>query len=88
MRSFFIFILIAILIATLILAGSSDDGWQSFRLAAFHVVSMLTTTGFVTDNFADWPNHRALLADLGRLRWRMRRVDRRRLEGDSRAVVV
>ena len=64
-RSFFIFILIAILIATAILAGSSDDGWQSFRLAAFHVVSMLTTTGFVTDNFAEWPNIVPYLLILG-----------------------
>jgi trk system potassium uptake protein TrkH len=64
-RSFFIFILIAILIATLILAASSDDGLQSFRLAAFHVVSMLTTTGFVTDNFAEWPNIVPYLLILG-----------------------
>ncbi len=31
------------------------DFVQSFRYAVFQVVSIVTTTGFVTDNFARWP---------------------------------
>lgn len=28
---------------------------HAFRIASFHVVSCMTTTGFVTDNFDNWP---------------------------------
>lgn len=31
------------------------DFWQALRYAAFNVISTLTTTGFVTDNFSLWP---------------------------------
>jgi trk system potassium uptake protein TrkH len=35
--------------------------FESFRYAAFQVVSILTTTGFCTANFALWPSYAALL---------------------------
>jgi trk system potassium uptake protein len=39
----------------LLLTGTFADLGQSFRNAALHVVSMQTSTGFVTTGFADWP---------------------------------
>lgn len=35
--------------------------FESFRFSAFQVVSILTTTGFCTANFAVWPSYAALL---------------------------
>jgi len=39
----------------LLLSGTFADPAESFRTAALHVVSMQTSTGFVTSGFADWP---------------------------------
>ncbi|MCC7200660.1 MAG: potassium transporter [Gammaproteobacteria bacterium] len=39
----------------LMLNGTFADPSESFRNAALHVVSMQTSTGFVTSGFADWP---------------------------------
>ena len=32
-----------------------NDMMKSFRIASFQVASIITTTGFTTDNFANWP---------------------------------
>ena len=55
-RSFFMLIVIVTGAVTIVLAQSNDAALHSFRLGAFHVVSMLTTTGFVTEDFSQWPN--------------------------------
>ena len=50
-----------IVVATLLVAamawwgGRFDGGFESLRHAGFHVVSSLTTTGFGTTGFVDWP---------------------------------
>ncbi|MBP9604259.1 MAG: potassium transporter, partial [Chromatiaceae bacterium] len=41
--------------ATLALTGTYDNGWQALRHGAFQVASILTSTGFTTAVFADWP---------------------------------
>jgi trk system potassium uptake protein TrkH len=46
--------------ATLWLAGRFGVG-DSLRVALFHVVSNITTTGFTTTGFADWPGFLPLL---------------------------
>lgn len=35
--------------------SSYPNFWQALRYAAFNVISVFTTTGFVTDNFSQWP---------------------------------
>lgn len=47
--------LTAVVGLTLAWAGSQQDAIQAFRVAAFQVVSVITTTGYATDNFAVWP---------------------------------
>ncbi len=54
------FFLGTILIATLLITldlrlNVMADLGRAFRLAIFQVSSIITTTGFVTDNFAKWP---------------------------------
>ncbi len=51
-------VLIGILVATWGLSQASPDEslGKSFRNAAFTVVSINSTTGFVTDDFNQWPN--------------------------------
>ncbi len=41
--------------ATLAFTGTYDSGWQALRHGAFQVASILTSTGFTTAVFADWP---------------------------------
>lgn len=43
------------------LGGRFDDPFQAIRHALFHVVSNITTTGFVTTGFVDWPGMAPLL---------------------------
>ncbi len=45
----------AVLSAVLLLSPVHDDGPASIRHAAFSVVSIMTTTGFATENFSEWP---------------------------------
>lgn len=54
---------IACLVITLnvFLAGYYESFWTSLRYASFQVVSIITTTGFITDDFDEWP-HFARLA--------------------------
>ncbi len=41
--------------AVLLVDGRYPDGWESLRHAAFAVVSIATTTGFVSENYETWP---------------------------------
>jgi trk system potassium uptake protein TrkH len=41
--------------AGLFFAGADRGAMESLRLSTFHVASVMTTTGFTTDNFALWP---------------------------------
>lgn len=47
--------LIALYACVLTWYSSYPDFWQALRYAAFNVISTFTTTGFVTDNFSQWP---------------------------------
>jgi trk system potassium uptake protein TrkH len=51
-----IFVAASVLAAAgLYFAGADRGGIESLRLSTFHVASVMTTTGFTTDNFALWP---------------------------------
>jgi len=53
-----IFLFSTLLVAvSLYLTGSYDGTWESLRYAAFQVSSILTTTGFGTATYAEWPVH-------------------------------
>lgn len=58
LRFYSTMIVIGILLATWGLASSRPDLTldESFRKAAFNIVSINTTSGFVTDDFNAWPN--------------------------------
>jgi trk system potassium uptake protein TrkH len=43
--------------ASLYWAGTYQGGWESLRYAVFQVASILTSTGFGTAVFAEWPLH-------------------------------
>ena len=51
-----ILVVATIAVTAMLYATSTFEGLNSFRYAAFQVVSIFTTTGFATDNFAEWPN--------------------------------
>jgi trk system potassium uptake protein TrkH len=42
---------------SLFLAGTYQGIWESLRFAAFQVASILTSTGFGTATYAQWPRH-------------------------------
>ncbi|WP_196139830.1 TrkH family potassium uptake protein [Aliikangiella sp. G2MR2-5] len=55
-RLYFSVLMFVTLLATLILVVHEHYGFsQAFRDAAFHAVSIATTTGFATQNFSEWP---------------------------------
>ena len=58
-RTYCILILVGILFVTwgLTRVSETGDAGQAFRSAAFTVVSINTTTGFVTDDFNLWPEY-------------------------------
>ena len=58
-RSYCALILVGILFVTwgLTRVSATGDASQAFRSAAFTVVSINTTTGFVTDDFNIWPEY-------------------------------
>tara|TARA_Y100001960_G_scaffold24565_1_gene21680 strand:+ start:1597 stop:3069 length:1473 start_codon:yes stop_codon:yes gene_type:complete len=62
-RSYCSILIIGILLVTWGLTRVSPDGnaGEAFRNAAFTVVSIQTTTGFVTDDFNLWPEYLKLL---------------------------
>jgi len=48
--------LIVLLYTAMLFWTSNYPGfWQTLRYALFHVVSIITTTGFTTTNFSEWP---------------------------------
>jgi trk system potassium uptake protein TrkH len=58
-RSYFaIFLIGAVIVsATLFLVGTYSGAWQSLRYGTFQVASILTSTGFTTATFSEWPLH-------------------------------
>jgi len=57
-----IFLFSALLVAaSLYLAGAYTGSWESLRYASFQVASVLSSTGFGTATFSDWPLHVPLL---------------------------
>ena len=53
-----IFLVGALLVsATLFLVGTYSGMWQSLRYGTFQVASILTSTGFTTATFSEWPLH-------------------------------
>ncbi len=57
-RYFIYLILAGTLVITLVLAFNKDGmGFEeAFRTSFFQVVSIITTTGYITDNYLNWPN--------------------------------
>lgn len=56
-RTFLIIVALLVLTATVLLyvGGRYDNVPDALRYGAFQVVSVITTTGFTTDNFSVWP---------------------------------
>lgn len=54
-----------IILCIVIMASTSSNFWYSFHLSSFQVVSLLTTTGFVTDNVYNWPAPIYMLLSVG-----------------------
>jgi trk system potassium uptake protein len=56
-RYFIYLIMAGTIIITLVLAfGKKDMGFEeAFRSSFFQVVSIITTTGYITDNYMNWP---------------------------------
>lgn len=56
-RVFLIIVAIAtgLVTSTLWLTGKYTDGLQALRYASFQVITVITSTGFATDNFSAWP---------------------------------
>ena len=57
LRFYFFFVSIAIVLVTaaLLLRGIYSNLGHAVRAAAFQVVSLVTTTGFISDNYVMWP---------------------------------
>ncbi|MCQ2074351.1 MAG: TrkH family potassium uptake protein [Bacteroidaceae bacterium] len=55
-RSYFILTMsVAIIIAAVITASTGNGLWKSLHLSMFQVISLVTTTGFVTNDVYNWP---------------------------------
>ena len=56
-RAFYGVLLGSVVLITLYLLmhGGYTDPWQALRHTAFHVVSIATTTGYATHDYANWP---------------------------------
>jgi len=56
-RAYLLVLLLAVMVVALVLAvnGSQATGLQDLRAAAFHVVSLATTTGYASQDFTLWP---------------------------------
>jgi trk system potassium uptake protein TrkH len=54
-------VLILLITALLLLKHEYDDPLTAFRFAAFEMISVVTTTGFTTANFVDWPSFLPIL---------------------------
>ena len=55
-RAFILIVLSAITIITLNIYQSYGSVWEAMRHAAFSVASLISTTGFTTENFDLWPS--------------------------------
>ena len=56
-RTLLVFLAVVILVLTALLVAAGRYGLNdAFRLAAFHVVSVVTTTGFATTDYLQWGN--------------------------------
>lgn len=56
-RSFLIIVVSvsALIVASLMITGHYPDIWDAMRYGVFHVVSVITTTGFTVSDFSVWP---------------------------------
>ena len=63
LRIYIFFILAGTLLITLLVGGSGIEGnwFRSFEQSAFQVVSIMTTTGYCTADFATWPKMACML---------------------------
>lgn len=52
-----IFVLFSLLVGGSLFLTGSVPGWESLRQATFQVASVLTSTGFTTASFSEWPLH-------------------------------
>ncbi len=53
-----IFLVSTLIVAISLFAANTYPGfWESLRHSSFQIASVLTSTGFTTANFADWPLH-------------------------------
>ncbi len=52
-----IFVLSSLLVGGSLFATGAVPGWESLRQGIFQVTSVLTSTGFATANFSEWPLH-------------------------------
>jgi trk system potassium uptake protein TrkH len=52
-----IFIACSLLVGGSLFASGAVPGWESLRQGTFQVASVLTSTGFTTANFSEWPLH-------------------------------
>ncbi|MFA8299877.1 MAG: TrkH family potassium uptake protein [Hyphomicrobiales bacterium] len=52
---FYTFIVISVIITIAVVFANNEHVEKAFRDAIFTVISILTTTGFVTANYLDWP---------------------------------
>lgn len=62
---FFIWLIASLLVALqLSVTGTYANFFTSFRYAAFHIASVVTTTGFATTNYLNWPTFSIMLVVL------------------------
>lgn len=56
-KAFFLIVLGLIIISMIVLLqhGVYQDFWTALRYASFQVVSIISSTGYLTDDFASWP---------------------------------
>jgi trk system potassium uptake protein TrkH len=56
-RAFYLVLLgsIALIVAYLVISGTYPDPLEALRHTAFHVVSIATTTGYASQDYAQWP---------------------------------
>lgn len=65
-RSYLLILLLitALITITLFLVGTHQTASSALRASIFQVVSVMTSTGFVTENFSNWPLYTPLLLAL------------------------
>jgi trk system potassium uptake protein TrkH len=54
-RAYFLLVVVGTGVVGVFLVGSGYAGMEAFRVSVFQVISILTTTGFTTDNYEAWP---------------------------------